>query len=50
MPETVLLYNCHIQLDTYNFSVIPELNQEKILFCFLVKDTSGNLYIDEGTC
>jgi uncharacterized membrane protein len=38
MPETVLYIISHIQLD--NFSVIPELESGKILFCFLVVDTS----------
>jgi hypothetical protein len=41
MPETVPYIISHIQLDTYNFSVIPELESGKNIILFLVvKDTS----------
>jgi glycosyltransferase involved in cell wall biosynthesis len=49
MPETVPYIISHIQLDTYNFSVIPELESgKKYYFVFWwLKIPLGNLYIDE---
>jgi hypothetical protein len=47
MPETVPYIISHIQLDTYNFSVIPELESGKNICFWWLKIPLGNLYIDE---